>query len=105
MLVFGLRALRAREPAARPARVAVFVRNGRLPSAQNGAEVLSCGRLERYNVIIEGDATTGDNTGGSNVGGGLCLGCGPGTGSGYLENVIVRNNSPRGEAVSSATAP
>jgi CSLREA domain-containing protein len=41
------------------------VRNGRLPSAQNGAEVLSCGRLERYNVIIEGDATTGDNTGGA----------------------------------------
>ncbi|MCL6649563.1 MAG: hypothetical protein K6U89_14665 [Chloroflexi bacterium] len=65
MLVFGSRALRAREPAARPARVAVFVRNGRLPSAQNGAEVLSCGRLERYNVIIEGDATTGDNTGGA----------------------------------------
>lgn len=69
------------------------VRNGRLPAAttMGGAGLLSWGRLELYNVIIENNATTG--TGSSDVGGGFCIGCGPGTGSGYLENVIVRNNA------------
>jgi len=69
------------------------VRNGRLPAAtrEGGAGLLSWGRLELYNVIIENNATTGTSS--SDVGGGFCIGCGPGTGSGYLENVIVRNNA------------
>ncbi len=66
------------------------VRNGRLSGA-GGAGLLSWGRLELYNVIIENNATTGTSS--SNIGGGFCIGCGTGTGSGYLEHVIVRNNA------------
>ncbi|WP_026370734.1 choice-of-anchor Q domain-containing protein [Kallotenue papyrolyticum] len=64
------------------------VRNGRLPtpSRYGGAGVLSWGHIELYNVIIENNAS-------SDVGGGLCIGCGASTGSGYLENVIIRNNT------------
>lgn len=70
------------------------VRNGRLPAATpaGGAGLLSWGRLELYNVIVENNATTGTNNS-DDIGGGFCVGCGTGTGSGYLENVIVRNNA------------
>lgn len=69
------------------------VRNGRLPnpSSHGGAGVLSWGDIELYNVIIENNATSGTST--DDVGGGLCIGCRTGTGSGYLQNVIIRNNT------------
>jgi CSLREA domain-containing protein len=69
------------------------VRNGRLPSSSfhGGAGVLSWGRVELYNVIVENNTTSGTSAG--DVGGGLCLGCGLGTGSGYLENVIIHTNT------------
>ena len=69
------------------------VRNGLVPNTSDGGAVLALGRIELYNVIVEDNAISGPLLTSGATGGGLCLGCGPGTGSGYLENVIFRNNS------------
>lgn len=67
----------------------VTIRNGQLTDAA-GAGILSWGTLELYNVIIENNVVNGTTS--YAVGGGFCIGCGPGTGSGVLEQVIIHNN-------------
>ncbi|MCS6800964.1 MAG: CSLREA domain-containing protein [Chloroflexota bacterium] len=67
------------------------IRNGKVTNAAGGG-ILSWGRLELRSVILENNRDDGSSTSDS-VGGGLCIGCGPGTGSGVLENVIIRNNA------------
>ncbi|MFC1464965.1 MAG: choice-of-anchor Q domain-containing protein [Candidatus Brachytrichaceae bacterium NZ_4S206] len=67
----------------------VTIRNGQLTDA-SGAGILSWGALELRNVIIENNIAS--KVSGDPVGGGFCIGCGPGTGSGVLEQVIIRNN-------------
>ncbi|WP_298981212.1 CSLREA domain-containing protein [Caldilinea sp.] len=67
----------------------VTIRNGQLTD-QPGAGILSWGALELRNVIIENNVVNGTSS--SATGGGFCIGCGPGTGSGVLEQVIIRNN-------------
>jgi len=66
------------------------IRNGALTDSP-GAGVLSWGNLELRRVIVENNTITGSST--SATGGGICLGCGTGTGSGVLEQVILQNNS------------
>lgn len=72
------------------------VRNGKLANAA-GAGILSLGALELRNVVIENNSA---GTSSSSVGGGFCIGCGAGTGSGVLENVVIRlNEAYRGGAI------
>jgi CSLREA domain-containing protein len=73
------------------------VRNGKLTNAA-GAGMLSLGALELRMVVIENNSI--DGTSSSATGGGFCIGCGAGTDSGLLENVVMRNNSAaRGGAI------
>lgn len=65
------------------------VRNGQLTD-KAGAGILSWGALNLHNVVIENNIVNGTTA--DAVGGGFCIGCGLGTGSGLLENVVIRNN-------------
>lgn len=67
----------------------VTIRNGQLTD-QGGAGIQSRGALELRNVVIENNVVNGTSSGA--IGGGLCIGCVLGTGSGVLEQVIIRNN-------------
>lgn len=66
----------------------VTVRNGRLTD-QPGAGILSWGALELHHVVLENSVVNGTNDA---AGGGLCIGFGASTGSGVLEQVVIRHN-------------
>ena len=68
----------------------VTVRDGALTDAA-GAGILSWGVLSLDNVTVEHNRVAGTSS--DAIGGGLCIGCGPGTGSAALTNVTVRHNT------------
>ncbi len=72
--------------------VNLTVQNGRLVD-EAGAGILAWGALRLENVVVRNNISAGvsDNSGG----GGLCVGCGPGTGQATLVNTQVANNEAR----------
>jgi CSLREA domain-containing protein len=72
--------------------VNLTVQNGRLADGPGGG-ILAWGALRLENVTMRENIVTGasDNA----VGGGMCVGCGPGTGQATLVNTLVVNNTAR----------
>ena len=65
------------------------VQNG-LTVNESGGGILSAGNLELNHVIIKQNFATGTTT---HSGGGICIGCGSGSGSGWIRNSIISGNS------------
>lgn len=57
---------------------------------EGGGSIQNTGNLTITNLLIQNNVVTGTES--SNVGGGICNGCGAGTGSMVISNTVIQNN-------------
>jgi hypothetical protein len=67
------------------------IQNGQVPSGQSSGGIRNVGTLTLDRAIIQNNRANGSTS--SDIGGGICNGCGPGTGTLTLINSIVSGNT------------